>query len=693
MRKTLILISSLALLFSSCVKEELPTSTGEQETKVQTSGSFIKVKFSEELTALAEEATADGKVYTKSMELNSVFDELGITAMERIFPDAGEFEERTRREGMHQWYRISFEGTKAPVEAKQAIEGVEGVLSVEVPRKIKRMSLPNDSYFNLQWYLYNDGKANYDVKYQRQLASSNKGCDINIESVWENFTTGSSDVIVAVVDGGIDTSHPDLNGVVLTSASKNFVSNSSTITPDGHGTFVAGTIAALRNNSKGVAGIAGGDVAAGVDGVKLISCEIFEGNDVATDAQIANAIKWGADHGAVISQNSWGNYYDEDEDGYISKEELAYAKSDKIDATTKAAIDYFIKYAGCDNSGNQLADSPMKGGLVLFAAGNESIPYGVPADYEPVIAVGAIGPDWLGTYYTNYGDWVDICAPGGDGYGSGYASNYDSVGYSRGNIYNLYATVDQSKYDYEYTNYGYMMGTSMATPVVSGVAALLISYFGGQGLTPDDIKERLLKGANEDYLSSSYPIGPVVDAYGAFSLGNTPPVKSQDIGDVLLYIGGENKVFDLNKYFEDADGDAMTFALTSDPENFSASFSSSGLMTLAGTQTGLESASVRATDTEGAYAEQTFRVLVKDPNNPVDLDTDVVSGSVSIGTEEEAETTVIVTNASGKKVLEETATASGFDPMTLDLSKLAPGRYGLAVSYNGKTYYKQIVKI
>jgi len=690
-RKALI-FSAVFLALLACSKEEF---TGTQEKAPSTEGYLtdgsIMVKFSEELTAMAEEACAQGKVYTKSMSLNSVFDELGVTAMERIFPYAGEYEERTRREGLHQWYSLAFESTKAPAEAKKELEAVDGILNVELPRKVKRTSLPNDSYFNLQWYLYNDGKANYTGKENGRIISSNKGCDINVTEVWDNFTKGSSNVVVAVVDGGIDVSHPELSGVVLTDKSHNFYANSSNISKDSHGTFVAGIIAALSNNGTGVAGIAGGDVEAGVEGVKLLSCQIFEGEESANYGSMGNAIKWGADHGAVISQNSWGNVYDTDEDGIISDEELQEASKDKIDDVTKAGIDYFIKYAGCDNDGNQLPDSPMKGGIVVFAAGNEAIEYGVPAYYEPVIAVGAVGPDYGITWYSNCGDWVDIAAPGGDGLSSDYVTNFDSKGYSRGCIYNLFA----SKYDelYDYTNYGYMSGTSMACPMVSGVCALLLSYFGGQGVTPDDIKKRLFEGANYEHLNTKYPIGPVLDAYGAFTYGNFPPVAKKEISNVLLYVGGDSWSCNLNDYFKDDDGDKMTFSLVEESSYFSAAFTSDGTMSLKGTAPGLTSASVRATDEGGAHGEQSFSVLVKDPNNPVDLEPEAVSKTLTIRTENETLTHVIITNASGKVMRETTQNCSGFSPMELDLSNLAPGRYGISVSYDGKTYNKQFVKI
>ncbi len=108
------------------------------------------------------------------------------------------------------------------------------------------------------------------------------------------------------------------------------------ITPDEHGTHVAGTIAAVNNNGIGVSGVAGGDAARGISGAKLMSCQIFYGDKSADGAA---AIKWSADHGAVISQNSWGYPADQNGDGMISDSEIAWMKNYTISGSLKDAID------------------------------------------------------------------------------------------------------------------------------------------------------------------------------------------------------------------------------------------------------------------------------------------------------------------------------------------------------------------
>ena len=259
------------------------------------------------------------------------------------------------------------------------------------------------------------------------------------------------------------------------------------ITPGDHGTHVAGIIGATNNNGEGISSIAGGRDGSG--GVKILSCAIMmddpEKPDETLSGNIPDAIVWAADHGAVIANNSWSFVYDSEEEALQG------------DATyVEPAINYFIKNAGCDLSGKQAPGSPMKGGVLIFAAGNESYRIGWPAALESVIAVGALNSMYQPAYYTNYGDWVDICAPGGDlKLGPGILS-----------------TLSDSKY-------GSLQGTSMACPHVAGVAALIASHFGGPGFTADMLKERLLEGANKSKAPKN--IGPIVDALGSFAYGGT----------------------------------------------------------------------------------------------------------------------------------------------------------------------------
>ena len=476
---------TLALLTAlvSCVREtpEIPETEpqADQVTESEQAPSFVKVLFSEQMCDLVEADLSRGQVRTRSEGLNGLVDELGIESMERLFPFAGEFEPRTRKEGLHRWYKVRYAQEVPVTRATRAFEALPGVEMVEEP--IKASLTTNDKYWEDQWALYNTRYPGYDV---------------NVREVWENYTSGNPDVIVAVIDGGIDLNHPDLAWNCLPSGHKSYVYGANNVVGHDHGTHVAGTIAAVSNNGIGVAGIAGGDYAKGRRGISLLSQQCFYQVGSGASAydrsgDFETAIKEAADKGALITSNSWGWNFDENDDGMITGSELASARSAHQNVqyySIARAIDYFVKYAGCDNDGNQLPGSLMKGGLVVFAAGNEGIQYGPPGNYEPCLAVGAISTSGNRASFSNYGDWVDLCAPGTSIISTHPGSSY--ISYS---------------------------GTSMACPHVSGVAALVVSYFGGQGFTVDDLKSRLLEGAKDIGLSTgAKPIGSLVDAVGAF---------------------------------------------------------------------------------------------------------------------------------------------------------------------------------
>ena len=430
---------------------------------------------------------------------------LEITGMRRLFPDAGEFEPRTRAAGLHRWYVVNFNQEISVLKAMSVLEGVSGVKNVEPSRKIINKAVNvNDPYWSRMWGVNNTAYPGYDV---------------NCQEVWDKYTWGNPAVTVAVVDGGIQLDHPDLQWNVASTGHYNYLHNNTTITQHSHGTHVAGTIAAVNNNGIGVNGIAGGNALTGKGGVKLLSLQVFEtrdGRDYSAN-DFAAALKEAADRGAVISQNSWGYNYDFDDNGRVEGNELEYAKRahNNPDRSFTQAVDYFNKYAGCDNNGNQLPGSPMKGGVTIFAAGNDNIPYGPPANYDGCIAVGALSQNGTRAYFSNYGDWVDICAPG----------------------VQIYST---------YINGGYInySGTSMACPHVSGVAALIVSQFGGKNFTAEELRVRLLEGAKPIAASTgNYPIGPLVDATGSFHV-NEQSEAPNAISDYTVTPVGHSLKFD-----------------------------------------------------------------------------------------------------------------------------------------------------
>ncbi len=512
----------------SCTKEVTQTEYVANSPTPEKSLSIVPgeliIQFDRTAVEAVEGQLMKGKVRGTGMQvLDEALAAMHATGIRRLYEDGGEWEERHREAGLHQWYVVSYDDQKY-IETKAGVsplDAVPGIVYKEPVRRIKSLSTDyfNDPGLAQQWHYYNDGsKSTWKAE-----------ADINVLPVWKEYTTGSKDVIVSVVDGGIDMTHEDLQGVIIpagTDGSRNYYDNSFTITPTEHGTHVAGTIAAINNNNIGVCGVAGGYD--GTGGVKILNSQVFvEGKKNGGDTY--NAMVWGADHGAVISQNSWGYVYDTAQE----------AKAGGV-GSMKSAIDYFIKYAGTDKQGNQTG--PMKGGVVIFAAGNDGWPDGWPGEYDGgglCLAVGAMSSMGTRSYYSNYGDWVDIAAPGGDA--------------KLGPM--VYSTVPGG--------YDSLQGTSMACPHVSGVAALLVSYFGGPGFTNEMLVEKLLGGANLDFLPSSYQIGPLVDAYGSFKYGKSDPPAGVD--DFSLEGTGGNINFSWTVTADPDDDKAYGYLLFASP--------------------------------------------------------------------------------------------------------------------------------
>lgn len=474
-----------ALLALSCAKEAdsptLPAAAEKAAASDETPGEvtvpgMAEVRFDGALLALAESAP------------DKVLAQLGLASMERIFPEDPENEAQHREFGLHRWYRISYDTSVPATKAKADLLSVRGVTNVN---PIYRNTLPaayfNDPLLPQQWHYENN---------------ATKWADVNVVPVWKDYTTGNPDVIVSVVDGGIDPTHEDIKDNFIpggADGSKNFMTGVGgyKIVAHDHGTHVGGTIAAVSNNGKGVAGIAGGDAAKGLKGVRLMSCQVFQSGNNVGYGKFEEALVWGADHGAVVSNNSWGHDHKDNKGNYnkqAAKEDHEFylkPNSGQYASALKDAIDYFNTHAGM-KGGQQTG--PMAGGVVFFAAGNDGQPYGAPAGYPGCIAVGAMTSYGTRTTFSNYGDWVDICAPG----------------------LSILSTLPGNEY-------GYMDGTSMACPHVTGVAALVVSYCGGQGFTREALWNKMTGGANGADIPSSYRIGPLVDALGAITYGTGEP--------------------------------------------------------------------------------------------------------------------------------------------------------------------------
>ena len=469
------------------VEEMAPTSASPLATKcvnsVENAADGSLLLYLEEETALK---LAQGECVP---EWDQVCAEYGIEFVEKLFPKTDD--ELSRKHGLHRWYMVSFSedsSVERVAEGMAKLNAVKGVqfntqyerkFGSEAPiawkpfegRGYGEFNLPfNDPMLVDQWHYINN-------KDMSVAETSRTGADINVKNAW-GLTGGDPRIIVAVCDEGVKYTHPDLadnmwvnegeipgngiddddNGYVDDIYGWNFLSTEkypkviSWNEPGdvSHGTHVAGTVAAVNNNGIGVSGVAGGT--GNGDGCRIMSCQVFSGSSSATVGARARAYHYAAQMGATVLQCSFGQ-----EGGYMT--------SDNTFETTYPveveALRYFRDY------GNQKNGSPVNKNIIVFAAGNDGASVsGYPAAHKEFISVTAFGPDYLPTNYTNYGPGSNIAAPGGD------VSINMSTTSERAQILSTTA-VESANYD---SNYGWMQGTSMACPHVSGVVALGLSY-------------------------------------------------------------------------------------------------------------------------------------------------------------------------------------------------------------------------
>ena len=521
----------LAGIVFSCVREpEAPLSDGQipQETYAPDDEGVLKgwvrIKLRDDAQALRVGTFTRGAMESGDPELDRIAASLGATEVRRVFHEGGRFAERRRKFGLHLWYDVKFDDTLPVSRAQAELGSLSAVAHVQPVYTIRMFdagnTLPEEAVYvpaqrraeragagpfddpglPKQWHYNNDGSGTKWVE----------GSDINLFEAWE-VTAGDPSVIVAATDHGVEYDHPDLagnmwvneaelngtpgvdddnNGYVDDIYGWNVILDSGTINPGTHGTHVAGTVAAVNNNGIGVCGVAGGT--GNGDGARIMSLAIFDSTS-ANAGSYPDAYAYAADNGAVISQNSWG---------YTSGVAMPQDVSD--------ALDYFIANAGVDENGNQTG--PMKGGLLVFAAGNEGTPSArMPAADPRTLCVTAMCSDYTRPNYANYSDDVDIFAPGGaDGNDRNY-SDADQV----------YSTDLDGGYSYKW-------GTSMACPHVSGIAALVVAHYGvgHPGFTVEECREILLRS----YRSVSEYVEPKYDGKLGVGLADAGMIFLEDAG-------------------------------------------------------------------------------------------------------------------------------------------------------------------
>lgn len=528
MKKKFFYIAMVALALTGCSDSlsTIDSSEGKADITIPSDAEAgeLLIKFAPEMSSILDQAqmskTRSGKATRSGIpSTDEVLDILGSYSFERVFPVDANTEARTREVGLHLWYTVKFDKSTDLKAAAERLKQLGEVTKVQTNGRIKRAyntdskriylsdkalqqkatraaasGEPNDPGFAYQWHYRNLGAGNYGFEnLNDNQAGAEAGCDVNAVEAWKTCV-GDPSIIVAVLDEGVMYTHPDLapnmwcnpgetsqgakadgdgNGYEGDLHGYNFVEESGNITwsdanDSGHGTHVAGTIAAANNNGIGVSGVAGGDGTPN-SGVKIMSCQIFSGQNSVTLAGEARAIKYAADNGAVILQCSWG--YNSSESSELSgytpgpATEKEWAETYPLE---KEALDYFINNAGSPNG-------VIDGGIAVFAAGNEYAGNpAFPGAYSKCVSVASLAADYTPACYTDFGSLVTLSAPGGDleyygKIGETEDEYWAETGEQKGAVLSTLVKNGQPAY-------GYMEGTSMACPHVSGVAALGLSY-------------------------------------------------------------------------------------------------------------------------------------------------------------------------------------------------------------------------
>ena len=599
MRKYSILLLALCAAAVSCISEadlsapETAETAGAMALQTKITGS-TEGEYKEGCLLLYLDAETTAQIENGEMEavMDKMFEGLEIESFEPALRHAPKNVELARELGLHRWFMVSFDERMAVRSFAEAVAQRPEVSAVQFNATPKLASdckaipfrphaglmasadqkIPYDDPMNTyQWNLNNTGD-------KAVAETAREGADVGVMDAWK-LTAGTPDVIVAVCDAPVKYTHPDLaanmwtneaelngqkgvdddgNGYIDDIHGYNFYPkgnshgaiNWNVNGESGHGTHVAGIIAAVNGNGIGVSSIAGGS--GNGDGVRLMNCQIFEGGQPGGDREMAEAIMYAADNGACIAQCSYGysaGIFTSD-NAYINNAPLEYR-----------AINYFTNPSMCNHPS-------LESNLVIFAAGNEAASNSdYPGALPSCISVTALGPDYLPAGYTNYGRGCNIAAPGGDYY-IGARNEADN----RSQI--LSTCISEVSDDY-----AWMQGSSMACPHMSGVAALGISYAGKLGkkftneeftsillTSVNDINQFLAEGGIKPYGDMTFSLKTYHKRMGTGAIDAWKLLMQIEGTPSVTVKAGETCTVDLKQFFGDAAADITYLDVTFDDD-------------------------------------------------------------------------------------------------------------------------------
>ncbi|HNY82716.1 MAG TPA: S8 family serine peptidase [Thermotogota bacterium] len=385
----------------------------------------------------------------------------------------------------------------------ESLEALARTLGAEIRRalpqiNVAELQIPNDVAVTLEKL---KGKSIEGIRYiepsykrelnqpttQRSILTQSRTTDdpfydylwglkkINAEAAWALGYTGEG-VIVAVCDDGSDASHPDLAGqyvIGYDAVLEKEIPAGESVPYDSHGTHVSGTIAAVRDNREGIVGVA--------PDAKIMPIPIFYGpkSEYIGDLKVLEAWIWAVDHGAKILQNSWGG------EGYSH--------------TLKRGIDYALR----------------EGAIVVVSTGNSHISenWGYPNNFPGVLGVGASTVNDSLTDFSSRGDSVSVVAPG--------ERILSTIG------------MDDPETLQGGLPYAYYNGTSMASPHVSGLAALLYQKY--PDATPYEMR-KLIENSAVDLDVPGYDKNTGYGRIDALAAVQQTASTRQDLGGNLKVI-------------------------------------------------------------------------------------------------------------------------------------------------------------